>query len=275
MLAFLIKACVAALKKFPEFNASLDGDQLVLKQYFHIGFAADTPNGLVVPVIKDADKKGVLQISQEMGELARKARDGKLSPAEMSGAQLHHLFARRHRRALLHAHHQRAGSGYPGRLQKPDRAGVGRQAVPAPADAAAVAVVGPPRDRRRGGCPFQRLPGARSWRTSAARCYERSSRNEPGAFYDNGCGGEESGADRHRGGYPGDLRRHAPGQPVRGQHQDLQGRDRWRAELHRHGRHRGALSGAAQGHGLDAARDPQARQHATRCSTRSPSCIPT
>lgn len=86
MLAFLIKACVAALKKFPEFNASLDGDVLVYKQYWHIGFAADTPNGLVVPVIKDADKKGVLQISQEMGELAKKARDGKLGPADMSGA---------------------------------------------------------------------------------------------------------------------------------------------------------------------------------------------
>ena len=85
MLAFLIKACVAALKKFPEFNASLDGDQIVFKQYFHIGFAADTPNGLMVPVIKDADRKGVLQISAEMGELAKKARDGKLSPAEMSG----------------------------------------------------------------------------------------------------------------------------------------------------------------------------------------------
>ena len=85
MLAFLIKACVAALKKFPEFNASLDGEQIVLKQYFHIGFAADTPNGLVVPVIKDADKKGVLQISQEMSELAKKARDGKLGPADMSG----------------------------------------------------------------------------------------------------------------------------------------------------------------------------------------------
>jgi len=86
MLAFMIKASVAALKKFPEFNSSLDGDQLVLKQYFHIGFAADTPNGLVVPVIKDADKKGVIQISQEMGELAKKARDGKLGPADMSGA---------------------------------------------------------------------------------------------------------------------------------------------------------------------------------------------
>ncbi len=86
MLAFLIKASVAALKKFPEFNASLDGDQLVLKQYYNVAFAADTPNGLVVPVIKDADKKGIVQISQEMGELAKKARDGKLSPADMSGA---------------------------------------------------------------------------------------------------------------------------------------------------------------------------------------------
>ena len=86
MLAFLIKACVAALKKYPEFNSSLDGDALVYKNYWHIGFAADTPNGLMVPVIKDADKKGIFQISQEMGELAKKAREGKLSPAEMSGA---------------------------------------------------------------------------------------------------------------------------------------------------------------------------------------------
>ena len=85
MLAFMIKAAVAALKKFPEFNASLDGDQLVLKNYFHIGFAADTPNGLVVPVIRDADQKGIVQISQEMGDLAKKARDGKLGPADMTG----------------------------------------------------------------------------------------------------------------------------------------------------------------------------------------------
>jgi pyruvate dehydrogenase E2 component (dihydrolipoamide acetyltransferase) len=86
MLAFLIKACVAALKKFPDFNSSLDGDALVYKNYWHIGFAADTPNGLMVPVLRDADQKGVLQISQEMGELAKKAREGKLSPAEMTGA---------------------------------------------------------------------------------------------------------------------------------------------------------------------------------------------
>jgi len=85
MLAFLIKACVAALKKFPEFNASLDGDALVLKKYFHIGFAADTPNGLMVPVIRDADQKGIVQIAKEMNELAAKARDGKLGPADMTG----------------------------------------------------------------------------------------------------------------------------------------------------------------------------------------------
>ena len=87
MLAFLIKAVVAALKKYPDFNASLDagGENLILKKYFHIGFAADTPNGLVVPVLRDADRKGVIEIAQETGELAKKARDGKLGPADMSG----------------------------------------------------------------------------------------------------------------------------------------------------------------------------------------------
>ncbi len=85
MLAFLIKACVASLKKYPEFNSSLEGDNLVMKQYWHIGFAADTPNGLMVPVIRDADKKGVMDIAKESSELAKKARDGKLSPAEMQG----------------------------------------------------------------------------------------------------------------------------------------------------------------------------------------------
>jgi pyruvate dehydrogenase E2 component (dihydrolipoamide acetyltransferase) len=85
MLAFLIKACVAVLQKYPTFNASLDGDNLVLKQYVHIGFAADTPNGLVVPVLRDADQKGVAQIAKEMGELAALARDGKLKPDQMQG----------------------------------------------------------------------------------------------------------------------------------------------------------------------------------------------
>ena len=89
MLAFIIKACVAALKKYPEMNSSLEGSgndaHLVLKHYWHIGFAADTPNGLMVPVVRDADKKGVLEIARETGELAAKAREGKLSPAEMQG----------------------------------------------------------------------------------------------------------------------------------------------------------------------------------------------
>ncbi len=86
MLAFLVKACVKAMQKYPEFNSSLDGDNLVLKKYFNIGFAADTPNGLVVPVIKNADKKSVFEIAQESGDLAKQARDGKLKPADMQGA---------------------------------------------------------------------------------------------------------------------------------------------------------------------------------------------
>jgi pyruvate dehydrogenase E2 component (dihydrolipoamide acetyltransferase) len=85
MLPFMVKAAVATLKKFPDFNASLDGDSLVMKNYWHIGFAADTPNGLVVPVIRDADQKTVPQIATEMGELARLAREGKLKPEQMQG----------------------------------------------------------------------------------------------------------------------------------------------------------------------------------------------
>ena len=86
MLAFLIKAVVAALQRFPDMNTSLDGDKLVYKRYYHIGFAADTPQGLVVPVLKEADKKGLREIAVETAELARKAREGKLKPAEMQGA---------------------------------------------------------------------------------------------------------------------------------------------------------------------------------------------
>ena len=85
LLAFLLKACAVALRKFPQFNASLDGDDLVLKQYVHIGFAADTPNGLVVPVIRDVDQKSLTQLAQETAALAAKARDGKLTPTDMSG----------------------------------------------------------------------------------------------------------------------------------------------------------------------------------------------
>lgn len=86
MLSFIIKACVVALKKFPEFNSSLDGEELILKKYYNIGFAADTPNGLVVPVLKDADKKGILEIAKEVAELANLAREGKLKSEQMQGA---------------------------------------------------------------------------------------------------------------------------------------------------------------------------------------------
>jgi len=87
MLAFIVKAVATALRKYPDFNASLDasGENLILKKYFHVGFAADTPNGLVVPVLKNADQKGLVEIAQETSELAKKARDGKLGPADMSG----------------------------------------------------------------------------------------------------------------------------------------------------------------------------------------------
>jgi pyruvate dehydrogenase E2 component (dihydrolipoamide acetyltransferase) len=86
MVSFLVVACVATLKEFPTFNASLDGDELVLKRYWNIGFAADTPGGLVVPVIKNADQKGLVEIARKLGELSAKARDGKLSPGDMSGS---------------------------------------------------------------------------------------------------------------------------------------------------------------------------------------------
>ena len=86
MVSFLVVASVAALKEFPNFNASLDGDDLVLKRYYNIGFAADTPGGLVVPVIKDADSKGLLEIARDLAELSVKARDGKLAPGDMQGA---------------------------------------------------------------------------------------------------------------------------------------------------------------------------------------------
>jgi pyruvate dehydrogenase E2 component (dihydrolipoamide acetyltransferase) len=86
MVSFLVAACVTALKQFPDFNSSLDGDELVLKRYYNIGFAADTPGGLVVPVIKGADSKGLKEIATELTELSGKARDGKLSPGDMSGS---------------------------------------------------------------------------------------------------------------------------------------------------------------------------------------------
>ena len=168
LLAFLMKAAVSALREFPEFNSSLspEKDSLIVKKYYHIGIAADTPEGLVVPVIRDVDRKGIHELSQELGSASKRARDGKLSSGRHAGGVLHDLQPGRHRRHRLHADRQRAGGGDPGRGALQDGAGVERHGVRAPADAAGVAVLRPPGDRRRarrplhpaslpraGGCP--------------------------------------------------------------------------------------------------------------------------
>jgi hypothetical protein len=166
MLAFVIKASVAALKKFPVFNSSLDakGENLILKQYYHIGFAADTPNGLVVPVVKDADKKGVAQIAQEMGRAVGPSPRRQAEASRHAGRELHHLVAGRHRRHGVHAHHQRAGSGDPRPVEVRVQASLGRQAVRAAPDDADLAVLRPPRDRWRDGCPLHGLSVRRAGR---------------------------------------------------------------------------------------------------------------
>ncbi len=160
MLAFIVKASVRALQEFPEFNTSLDGDNLVYKKYFNIAFAADTPNGLVVPVIKDADKKSVFEIAAGSGALAKKARDGKLGPADMSGAcfTISSLggiggtcFA-----PIVNAP-EVAILGVNKSVMKPVWDGKVFRAAPHLAD---VADRGSPRDRRRAGHPLQRVLGA-------------------------------------------------------------------------------------------------------------------
>ena len=161
MLAFVIKACVTALKKYPAFNASLsaDGASLILKQYYNIGFAADTPQGLVVPVLKDADKKSVSQIAVEMGELSAAAREGKLKPTDMQGASF-----------TISSLGGIGGTYFTPIINAPEVAilGLSKTAMepvwdgaglPAPPDAAAVAVLRPPRHRRRHGRALHRLPG--------------------------------------------------------------------------------------------------------------------
>ena len=162
MLAFMIKAAVATLKKFPEFNASLDGDNLILKKYYHIGFAADTPQGLVVPVIRDADKKGVVDIAKEMGDLAKLARDGKLKPDQMQGGSF-----------TISSLGGIGGTYFTPIINAPEVAIMGvcrsfwkqvsarRQDFGVALHASAVAVVGPPRHRRRGrGALQQRISAA-------------------------------------------------------------------------------------------------------------------
>ena len=154
--AFLIKAMAAALKAHPHFNTSLsaDGESLVFKQYIHIGMAVDTPDGLVVPVIRNADQKGVLDLARELMTISQKARDKKTHPQRNAGWQHQHFQPGRYRRQLLHAHHQPAGSGGARHLPRHHEAGVERQGIRAAPDAAAVAVLRPSRHRRRPGRAF-------------------------------------------------------------------------------------------------------------------------
>ena len=158
LLPFMVKAAVATLQKFPEFNASLDGDTLVYKNYWHIGFAADTPNGLMVPVIRDADKKSVPEIAKEMNALAKLAREGKIKPDQMQGGTF-----------SISSLGGIGGIYFTPIINAPEVAIMGvckgywkqhslrRQDVELAADAAAVAVLGSPRHRRRGGRALQRL----------------------------------------------------------------------------------------------------------------------
>ena len=153
LLPLLMKARVATLKAFPAFNSALTPakDSLIYRHYWHIGVAVDTPDGLVVAVVKDVDKKGVVELARELGALSAKAREGKLGAGRDAGRDLHHFLARRHRRHGVHADRQRAGSGDPRRRALAHGAGMGRQGVPAAADAAAVPLLRPSRHRRRGG----------------------------------------------------------------------------------------------------------------------------
>jgi pyruvate dehydrogenase E2 component (dihydrolipoamide acetyltransferase) len=118
-LAFIIKACLLALKEYPRFNASLDpsGENLVFKKYFNIGFAADTPNGLVVPVIANADRLGIFEIARILAEMSERARAGKLKAAEMQGGTFTISSSGRHRRHRVYAHHQCPRGGDPGRVE--------------------------------------------------------------------------------------------------------------------------------------------------------------
>ncbi len=141
MLAFMIRASVAALKKFPDFNASLDGDNLIVKQYFHIGFAADTPNGLVVPVIKNADQKGVSADREGNGRALGEGARGQARAGRHAGRLLLDHLAGRHRRHRVHADHQRARGRDPRRVEVADETRVGRQGVRASAHGAVVVVL--------------------------------------------------------------------------------------------------------------------------------------
>jgi hypothetical protein len=167
-LAFIIRACVRALRHFPTFNSSLDasGENLVLKKYIHIGFAADTPNGLMVPVIRDADHKDVYEVAGALAELSEKARTGTLNVAQMQGGFVHDLQPWRHRWYGVHADHQCTGSGDPGCVALGDEAGIQGRRVCAAADAAIVAVLRSPGHRWRAGRKIHNLSVAGARRTA-------------------------------------------------------------------------------------------------------------
>ena len=143
LLPLLMRAAVSTLKAFPNFNAALSpgGDSLILRRYWHIGVAVDTPDGLVVAVIKDVDQKGVIDLSRELGALSEKARAGKLAPAEMQGATFTISSLGRHRGDRLHAHRQRARSGDSWRRAFENCSGLGRNGVSASSDAAAMPIL--------------------------------------------------------------------------------------------------------------------------------------
>ena len=145
-----MKASVSALKAFPEFNSSLspEKDALIYKKYYNIGIAVDTPEGLVVPVFKDVDRKGIDELSKELGALSKKARDGKLAPADMQGGTFTISSLGGIGGTDFTPDRQRARGGDPGRGALEDGPGLGRQGVPAAADAAALRLLRPPRDRR-------------------------------------------------------------------------------------------------------------------------------
>ena len=170
MVALLLKACAAALDAHPRFASSLEGDELVVHAQRHLGFAADTPKGLVVPVIRDVDAKGLLELAGELTELSAKARAGKLSPTEMSGAVF-----------TISSLGGIGGTGFTPIVNPPQvailgvvrsamRAGLGRRRVRAAPDPAALAQLRPPRDRRRPGGALLRAPGRRSSATCVACC---------------------------------------------------------------------------------------------------------
>ena len=164
MVALLLKALVPALQRFPELNASLEGDELVLKRYYHLGFAADTPQGLVVPVIRDVDKKGLVDIAKDLTELSGKAREGKLGPSDMAGGTF-----------TVSSLGGLGGTSFTPIINAPEvailgvtrsamKAGVGREPVRAAPHGPAVALLRPPRHRRRARRALHDVPGLRALR---------------------------------------------------------------------------------------------------------------